>query len=240
MRIDIMTLFPDAVDAMMKASIIGRAQERGFVTIRTHQIREFTTNKQMQVDDYPYGGGRVHTIYMSPCGRVLTQQVARELKAQYDHLILVCGHYEGVDQRFLDECVDEEISMGDFVVTGGEIPAMALADCLCRMVPGVLPEESCYTDESHWNGLLEYPQYSRPEEWHGRKVPEVLLSGHHGNVADWRTRESYKRTMARRPDLWEKFDLTQVHSRHDKKVLAQALAEYEAAQRPAEADTEAE
>lgn len=261
MRIDIMTLFPDAVDAMMSASIIGRAQERGFVTIRTHQIREFTTNKQMQVDDYPYGGGlgavmqadplyrcwqhicdeaggRVHTIYMSPCGRVLTQQVARELKAQHDHLILVCGHYEGVDQRFLDECVDEEISMGDFVLTGGEIPAMALADCLCRMVPGVLPEESCYTDESHWNGLLEYPQYSRPEEWHGRKVPEVLLSGHHGNVADWRTRESYKRTMARRPDLWEKFDLTQVHSRHDKKVLAQALAEYEAAQQPAaETDT---
>ena len=161
MRIDIMTLFPDAVDAMMNASIIGRAQERGFVTIRTHQIREFTTNKQMQVDDYPYGGGRgavmqadplyrcwqhicdeaggrVHTIYMSPCGRVLTQQVARELKAQHDHLILVCGHYEGVDQRFLDECVDEEISMGDFVLTGGEIPAMALADCLCRMVPGVL------------------------------------------------------------------------------------------------------
>ena len=145
MRIDIMTLFPDAVDAMMNASIIGRAQERGFVTIRTHQIREFTTNRQMQVDDYPYGGGRgavmqadplyscwqhicdeaggrVHTIYMSPCGRVLTQQVARELKERYDHLILVCGHYEGVDQRFLDECVDEEISMGDFVVTGGEIP----------------------------------------------------------------------------------------------------------------------
>ena len=210
MRIDIMTLFPDAVDAMMKASVIGRAQERGFVTIRTHQIREYTTNKQMQVDDYPYGGGRgavmqadplyrcwqhicdeagqrVHTIYMSPCGRTLTQQVARELKAQYDHLILVCGHYEGVDQRFLDECVDEEISMGD---------------------------------------------------WHGRKVPEVLLSGHHGNVADWRTKESYKRTMARRPDLWEKFDLTQVHSRHDKKVLAQALAEYEAAQQSAaETDT---
>ena len=164
MRIDIMTLFPDAVEAMMGSSIIGRARERGFVTIQTHQIRDYTTNKQMQVDDYPYGGGRgavmqadplyrcwqhicdeagerVHTIYMSPCGRVLTQQMARELKAQYDHLILVCGHYEGVDQRFLDECVDEEISTGDFVLTGGEIPAMALADCLCRMVPGVLPEE---------------------------------------------------------------------------------------------------
>ncbi len=121
-------------------------------------------------------------------------------------LILVCGHYEGVDQRFIDECVDEEISMGDFVLTGGEIPAMALADCLCRMVPGVLPEESCYTDESHWDGLLEYPQYSRPEEWHGRKVPEVLLSGHHGKVDDWRKKESYKRTMTRRPDMFARFD----------------------------------
>ncbi len=162
---------------------------------------------------------------MSPCRRVLTQQVARELKAQYDHLILVCGHYEGVDQRFLDECVDEEISTGDFVLTGGEIPAMALADCLCRMVPGVLPEESCYTDESHWNGLLDIP--STPAGRNGTAAePDVLLSGHHGNVADWRTKESYKRTMARRPDMWARFDLTQVHSRHDKKVLAQALEEY--------------
>ena len=180
MKIDIMTLFPDAIDAMMGQSIMGRAQERGYIRITAHQIRDYTTNKQMQVDDYPYGGGRgavmqadplyrcwdhicqeagqrVHTIYLSPCGRVFNQEVAKELKARYDHLILVCGHYEGVDQRFLDECVDEEISMGDFVLTGGEIPAMAVADCLCRMVPGVLPEESCYTDESHWNGLLEYP-----------------------------------------------------------------------------------
>ena len=188
-----MTLFPDAIDAMMGQSIMGRAQDRGYIKIAAHQIRDYTTNKQMQVDDYPYGGGRgavmqadplyrcwdhicqeaghrVHTVYMSPCGRVFDQQVAKELKANYDHLILVCGHYEGVDQRFLDECVDEEISIGDFVLTGGEIPAMAVADCLCRMVPGVLPEESCYTDESHWNGLLEYPQYSRPEVWHGRAV----------------------------------------------------------------------
>ena len=223
-----MTLFPDAVDAMMNASIIGRAQERGFVTIRTHQIREFTTNRQMQVDDYPYGGGRgavmqadplyrcwrhicdeaggrVHTIYMSPCGRVLTQQVPRELKERYDHLILVCGHYEGVDQRFLDECVDEEISMGDFVVTGGEIPAMALADCLCRMVPGVLPEESCYTDESHWNGLLEYPQYTRPEVWEGRAVPQVLLGGDHQKIDAWRSEQSRERTRLRRPELYEQW-----------------------------------
>ena len=248
MRIDIMTLFPDAVDAMMKASVIGRAQERGFVTIRTHQIREYTTNKQMQVDDYPYGGGRgavmqadplyrcwqhicdeagerVHTIYMSPCGRVLTQQVARELKAQYDRLILVCGHYEGVDQRFLDECVDEEISMGDFVLTGGEIPAMAVADAVCRMVPGVLPDAECFEEESHWNGLLEYPQYSRPAEWHGRQVPEILLSGDHGKVAAWRKKESYKRTMRRRPDMFARFDESQLKTKAEKKVLQQAKDE---------------
>ena len=252
MNIDILTLFPDAVTAYTGVSILGRAQERGYIAIRAHQIRQFTTNKQMQVDDYPYGGGRgavmqadplyrcwAHvvetygpgrTIFLSPCGRTFTQTVARELKDQYDHLILVCGHYEGVDQRFLDECVDEEISMGDFVLTGGEIPAMALADCLCRMVPGVLPEESCYTDESHWDGLLEYPQYSRPEEWHGRKVPEVLLSGHHGKVDDWRKKECYKRTMTRRPDLFSRFDETSLTTKHDRKVLAEAKAEWAAEQ----------
>ncbi len=265
MRIDIMTLFPDAIDSMMQQSIIGRAQERGYIQIVTHQIREYTTNKQMQVDDYPYGGGRgavmqadplyrcwahiceeagerVHTIYLSPCGRVFNQQIAKELKANYERLILVCGHYEGVDQRFIDECVDEEISMGDFVLTGGEIPAMALADCLCRMVPGVLPEESCYTDESHWDGLLEYPQYSRPEEWHGRKVPAVLLSGHHGNVADWRKKESYKCTMTRRPDMFAQFDEKTLTTKHDRKVLAEAKreleAEREAAQTPETSENE--
>ena len=175
-------------------------------------------------------GERVHTIYLSPCGRVFDQQVAKELKASYERMILVCGHYEGVDQRFIDECVDEEISMGDFVLTGGEIPAMALADCLCRMVPGVLPEESCYTDESHWDGLLEYPQYSRPEEWHGRKVPEVLLSGHHGKVDDWRKKERYKRTMTRRPDLFSRFDETSLTTKHDRKVLAEAKADWAAEQ----------
>ena len=252
-QIDIMTLFPDVVGDMLCESVLGRGQERGYIRIECHQIRDYTKNKQRQVDNYPYGGGRgavmqadplyrcwqhicdeagerVHTIYMSPCGRVLTQQVARELKAQYDHLILVCGHYEGVDQRFLDACVDEEISTGDFVLTGGEIPAMALADCLCRMVPGVLPEESCYTDESHWDGLLEYPQYSRPEEWHGRKGPEVLLSGHHGKVDDWRKKESYKRTMTRRPDLFARFDETSLTTKHNRKVLAEAKAEWAAEQ----------
>ena len=230
MKIDIMTLFPDAIDAMMGQSIMGRAQERGYIRITAHQIRDYTTNKQMQVDDYPYGGGRgavmqadplyrcwdhicqeagqrVHTIYLSPCGRVFNQEVAKELKARYDRLILVCGHYEGVDQRFLDECVDEEISMGDFVLTGGEIPAMAVADCLCRMVPGVLPEESCYTDESHWNGLLEYPQYTRPEVWEGKKVPDILLSGDHARIDKWRLEKAEERTKSLRPDLYEKYDL---------------------------------
>ena len=257
MKIDIMTLFPDAIDAMMGQSIMGRAQHRGYIKIVAHQIRDYTTNKQMQVDDYPYGGGRgavmqadplyrcwehicqeaghrVHTVYMSPCGRVFDQQVAKELKANYDHLILVCGHYEGVDQRFLDECVDEEISIGDFVLTGGEIPAMAVADCLCRMVPGVLPEESCYTDESHWNGLLEYPQYSRPEVWHGRAVPPVLLSGHHGNVDDWRKKESYKRTMRRRPDMFAKFDESRLTTKHDRRILQQAKEELRQDQESAE------
>ena len=251
MRIDIMTLFPDAIEAMMGQSIIGRARDRGFVELHTHQIRDYTTNRQMQVDDYPYGGGRgavmqadplyrcwehicqelgrrPHTIYMSPCGRVFNQEVAKELKAAHESIILVCGHYEGVDQRFIDECVDEELSMGDFVLTGGEIPAMAVADCLFRMEEGVLPEESCYTDESHWNGLLEYPQYSRPEEWHGRRVPAILLSGNHGGVDDWRTKESSKRTMARRPDLWARFDQSGVTTKHDKKVLQQAKDEFAA------------
>ena len=245
MKITILTTFPEMFTPL-HTSMLGRAEKAGILEIREVDIRAYSKNKHHNTDDAPFGGGagmvmlaqpivdairdvqggrKVKRIYLSPRGETLTQKKAEQLAGE-DELILLCGHYEGVDQRFLDACVDEEISTGDFVLTGGEIPAMALADCLCRMVPGVLPEESCYTDESHWNGLLEYPQYSRPEEWHGRRVPEVLLSGHHGNVADWRTKESYKRTMARRPDMWARFDLTQVHSRHDKKVLAQALEEY--------------
>ena len=249
MNIDILTLFPDSVDAMLNVSILGRAQERGYIAIRTHQIREYTTNKQMQVDDYPYGGGRgavmqadplyrcwayiranfgtgkTRTIYLSPCGTTFCQAKARQLLADYDHLILVCGHYEGVDERFLEECVDEEISMGDFVLTGGEIPAMAVADAVCRMVPGVLPDEECFQEESHWNGLLEYPQYSRPAVWHDRAVPEILLSGDHGKVAAWRKKESYKRTMRRRPDLFAKFDESQLTTKAEKKVLQEARNE---------------
>lgn len=230
MRIDIMTLFPDTVGDMMSDSILGRAQDRGYITIRTHQIRDYTENKQKQVDDYPYGGGhgavmqadplyhcwehirqqtgsKGHTIFLSPCGTVFTQEKAKQLLHDFDHLILVCGHYEGVDQRFIDECVDEEISIGDFVLTGGELPAMVVADCVCRMVPGVLSDPACFEEESHWDGLLEYPQYSRPAVWHERSVPEILLSGDHAKVARWRRKQSILRTLHRRPDLFAKLEL---------------------------------
>lgn len=229
MRIDIMTLFPDTVGDILSESILGRGQERGYIRIECHQIRDYTANKQKQVDDYPYGGGRgcvmqaqplydcwkhicdeagqrIHTIYMSPCGKAFTQADAVRLKSGYDRLILVCGHYEGVDERFIESCVDEEISIGDFVLTGGEIPAMAVADAVCRLVPGVLPDEECYQNESHWNGLLEYPQYSRPEVWNGLRVPEVLLSGHHENIAKWRRKQSILRTRQRRPDMYIKLE----------------------------------
>ena len=245
MRIDIMTLFPDVVGNMLGESILGRAQQRGFIKIECHQIRDYTTNRQNQVDDYPYGGGhgcimqaqplhacwkhicdeaggRVHTIYMSPCGKVFSQDDAKRLKNSFKRLILVCGHYEGVDERFIEECVDEEISIGDFVLTGGEIPAMAVADAVCRLVPGVLSNEECYTHESHWDGMLEYPQYSRPEVWNGRKVPEILLSGHHENIAKWRRKQSIIRTRDRRPDMYERLDLS---SEADRKLLQEIAAE---------------
>ena len=243
MRIDIMTLFPDTVGDMMNESILGRAQERDIIRINAWQIRDYTANKQNQVDDYPYGGGHgavlqadplyrcweavcddvgapVHTIYLSPCGETFTQGKAKQLLRDYDNLVLVCGHYEGIDQRFLDECVDEEISLGDFVLTGGEIPAMAVADCICRMVPGVLSDPECFQEESHWDGLLEYPQYSRPEVWHGRAVPEVLRSGDHAKVARWRRKQSILRTMYRRPDLFDRLELPH-KTRAEKKFIAE-------------------
>jgi tRNA (guanine37-N1)-methyltransferase len=232
MRIDIMTLFPDAVGDMLVESVIGRGQERGYVRIECHQIRDYTKNKQKQVDDYPYGGGRgcvmtaqplydcwkhicdeagarVHTIYMSPCGKVFRQEDARRLAFEYDRFALVCGHYEGVDERFIEECVDEELSIGDFVLTGGEIPALAVADAVCRLVPGVLPDEECYAHDSHWDGLLEHPQYTRPETWRGRSVPPVLLSGNHESIRKWRRETSLARTRERRPDMYEKLSKEQ-------------------------------
>ena len=238
MRIDIMTLFPDTVNAVLHESIIGRAAKKGIVEINCVQIRDYTENKQNQVDDYPYGGGfgcvmmaqplksclddimstsqglRSRVIYMSPQGQTFTQETAKRLKRDYDHLVLVCGHYEGIDERFIEQCVDEEISLGDFVLTGGEIAAMAVADSVCRLVPGVLADEQCYTGESYWDGLLEYPQYTRPEVWEGRAVPEVLLNGDHARVEQWRRKKQLERTMVKRPDMFEKLSLT------DKKDLA--------------------
>lgn len=226
-RVDFLTLFPEAVSAMMDSSIIGRAQKAGKIVVNTVQIRDFTENKQKQVDDYPYGGGlglimnaqplkaclqsvvaeipdrKRRVIYLSPQGTVFSQQVAKRLVADYDHLILVCGHYEGVDERFIESCVDEEISIGDFVISGGEIAAMAVADAVLRMVPGVLREEECFVGESHWDGLLEYPQYTRPYVWEGMKVPSVLLSGNHREIELWRRREQLLRTQRKRPDLLE-------------------------------------
>ena len=262
-RIDILTLFDQTVGDLMNESILGRAQERDLIRIEAHQIRDYTLNKQKQVDNYPYGGGRgavmqadplfrcweharalgegpVRTIYLSPCGKTFTESDARRLKEEYNHLILVCGHYEGIDERFIEEGVDEEISLGDFVLTGGELPAMCVADAVARLVPGVLADPECFEDESHWNGMLEYPQYSRPEEWHGRRVPAILLSGHHANIAKWRRKQSILRTRDRRPDLYAKLDLS---SKADQKLLREIAEEerrsLDASQAPAECDSQA-
>ena len=242
MRIDILTLFPDTVNAVLHESIIGRAAKKGIVEINCVQIRDFTENKQNQVDDYPYGGGfgcvmmaqplkaclehvirdagerRRRVIYMSPQGKPYNQECAKRLQRDYDHLVLVCGHYEGVDERFIEACVDEEISLGDFVLTGGEIAAMAVADSVCRLVPGVLADEQCYTGESHWDGLLEYPQYTRPEEWEGRRVPEILLNGDHAKVERWRRKQQLLRTKRKRPDMFAAFT---PGDDEDRKLLAE-------------------
>lgn len=226
-----MTLFDEMCDRVLGESVLGRAQNKGVLELHCHQIRDYTLNKQKQVDDYPYGGGqgmvmkaqpiadcfravceqtgeRPYLIYMSPQGSVLTQEKAREL-AQKPNLCVLCGHYEGVDERVLDALVDEQISIGDYVLTGGELPALVLVDCISRMVPGVLSEEACFTDESHFSGLLEYPQYTRPAVWEGRPVPEVLLSGHHANIEAWRRRQSLERTLRRRPDMLKNALLTE-------------------------------
>lgn len=242
MRIDIMTLFPSLIEGVMQESIIGRAQDKGLIEIRATNIRDYALDKHHKADDAPYGGGRgmvmlpeplylchealtggehVHTVMMSAQGAPFDQAKARELLAR-ERFIIVCGHYEGIDQRFIDTCVDEEISIGDFVLTGGEIPAMAVADAVCRMVPGVLPDETAFQEESHWNGLLEYPQYTHPAKWRGLEVPSVLLSGHHANIARWRHKMSLKRTRRDRPDLFAQWA---PQDKQDKKILAEILAE---------------
>ena len=211
----------------LNESIVGRAKEKGVFEVRCHNIRDYTLDKHRRVDDTPYSeqkgmlmqcdpifrcfeavtqGRKPHVIYMSPQGKVLTQNRCREL-SQLSDIFILCGHYEGVDERVIEEIVDEEISIGDYVLTGGELPALVLVDGIVRMLDGTLSYADCYEDESHYSGLLEYPQYTRPEEWHGRKVPEVLLSGHHANIAKWRREQRILTTLKKRPDMLESASL---------------------------------
>lgn len=243
MRIDIATLFPDVCESYLSTSIVGRARAKGAFELNCHQIRDWAFDKHHRVDDTPYserqgmllmaepiyrcyldvaGERKPHVIYMSPKGKTLTQQRAKEL-SQMSDIFILCGHYEGVDQRVLDKIVDEEISIGDYVLTGGELPAMVLVDSVVRMLDGTLSQPDCYEDESHYNGLLEYPQYTRPEVWEGERVPEILLSGHHANIMKWRREKSLEETYLKRPELLEKRELDDV----DKSILSAIKARYE-------------
>lgn len=238
-RFDVLTLFPSMFEAVLGDSIIGRARENGLIEMNFIDIRDFSDNKHRKVDDYPYSGGggmlmnpqpvydaymsvaggldyKPLTIYMSPQGRVFNQSAAIELSKE-EHIILLCGHYEGIDQRVIDEIVDMELSVGDFVLTGGEIPAMTVIDTVSRLIPGVLAAETSYENESHFDGLLEYPQYTRPAEWHGVSIPEVLISGHHANIEKWKREQSLLNTLKKRPDMIEKARL----SNEDLKILEQ-------------------
>ncbi len=222
-QIDIMTLFPEMCEAFLSQSIIGRARKNGHLDIKCHQIRDFAYDKHRRVDDTPYGGGkgmvmkaepiflcfehicklrntRPKVVYMSPKGRVFNQNIAKEFK-NYSNLAILCGHYEGVDERILEEIVDEQVSIGDYVLTGGELPALVFTDAISRMIPGVLSNNICFEDESHYSGTLEYPQYTKPYEWHGKKVPDVLISGHHANIEKWKKEMSLNETKKYRPDL---------------------------------------
>lgn len=231
MIFDIMTLFPDLVNYVLGESIIGRAQKSGAIEVACHNIRNYSEDKHRRVDDTPYGGGKGmlmmappiyncykditekrqsvsqsrKVIYMSPAGKLFNQDIANDL-SKCDHLIILCGHYEGVDRRIIDEIVDEEISIGDYVLTGGEIPACIVVDAVARLVDGVLAAPECYLDESITGGLLEYPQYTRPYEFHGVKVPDVLISGHHENIDRWRKERSLEITKERRPDFFKKYE----------------------------------
>lgn len=240
MKMTVLTLFPELIEAVISSSVTGRARSAGLFDLRTIQIRDFAVNRYGQVDDACYGGGtgmllmaepvyqawqaacalspgqgesgndspakeqgqnRTRTIYLSPRGTLFTQREAIRLSADYDHLIFLCGHYEGIDQRVIDTVVDEELSIGDYVLTGGELAACVVIDTILRLIPGVLPAEEAYTRESHMNGLLEYPQYTRPSDWRGHKVPDILLSGHQANIEAWQSAQSILETIGRRPDL---------------------------------------
>ena len=282
MKFHIMTLFPEMVEQGLRTSIIGRAEQKGLLSIQAVNIRDYAFNKHQSVDDYPYGGGagmlmqaepvylaykavedqilarvaqpectgelkgleqaesaeqtvsavqaenieeaaekkKLRVVYLSPQGDTFSQEMAEELAKEED-LILLCGHYEGIDERVLEEIVTDYVSIGDYVLTGGELPAMVMVDTISRLVPGVLHNDVSAEFESFQDHLLEYPQYSRPEEWHGKKVPEVLLSGHHANIEKWRRQQSILRTRERRPDLFEKCELTE----KEKRWLAERDAE---------------
>lgn len=237
MKFDIITLFPETVESVLSESIIGRARKKGLIEINCIQLRDYAFNKHRKVDDYPYGGGsgmvmqaepifmaykaitenldyKPHTIYMSPQGKTFRQSTAKRF-AKKEHIVIICGHYEGVDQRILDLIVDEEVSLGDFVLTGGEIAAMAVVDSVSRMVDGVLREEISYSEESHFGGLLEYPQYTRPEVWNGERVPEVLLSGNHKLISEWKRKMSLFNTFKKRKGMLSKAKLSET----DKKII---------------------
>ena len=232
MKIEIATLFPEMCEAVLGESIIGRARKKGAIELNCRQIRDYTQDKHRRVDDIPYGRGmgmvmqcepiyncykavceqfgcKPHTIYMSPKGKILTQEKSIELSKK-ENILIICGHYEGVDQRIIDKIVDEEISIGDYVLTGGELPAIVLVDSVARMCEGVLSNEECFTEESIYSGLLEYPHYTRPEVWEGEAVPAVLLSGHHKNIAQWRHEKSLELTKERRPDLYNSYNMNNV------------------------------
>ena len=240
MNFYIMTLFPDMVMQGLNTSIIGRAAEKGLLTIEAVNIRDYTINKHKKVDDYPYGGGagmlmqaqpvydawrsivdkigtKPRTIYLTPQGPTFTQQAAKSF-AKEENLIFLCGHYEGIDERVLEEIVTDYVSIGDYVLTGGELPAMVMVDAISRMVPGVLTNDESGSTESFEGDLLEYPQYSRPALWHGLQVPEILLSGDHAKVARWRRKQSLRRTKARRPDLFQRVTF---ETKQEKKLLAE-------------------
>lgn len=249
MRIDIITLFPEMCEAVLSESIIGRARKAGAVDIRCRQLRDFAFDKHKRVDDSTYGGGmgmlmmaepialcyesictelgeKPHFIYMSPKGATLTQAKLRQL-SEHENICILCGHYEGVDQRVLDMYVDEEISIGDYVLTGGELPALVLADSLSRLQKGVLSDDECFELESHYDGLLEYPQYTKPQIWRGVGIPEVLISGHHENIRKWRREQSIVETAEKRPDMLRDAELSESERR-----LAEEITAAKSAQKP--------
>lgn len=236
-KFDVLTLFPEMFESVLGESITGRARDAGLIEMNFTNIRDFSANKHKKTDDYPYSGGggmimtpqpiydaymhitndcksKPHTVFMSPQGAVFNQKKAVEL-SRLDHIVFLCGHYEGVDQRIIDMLVDEEISIGDFVLTGGELPAMTVIDAVSRMIPGVLANEDSYKNESHFSGLLEYPQYTHPQEFMGVKIPDILISGHHKNIEQWKRRQALINTLKKRPDMLENAPLTD----EDKKFL---------------------